>query len=166
MYLCVICLLGVSFLILPLADGADEPPFFHIPLQEAYEDEVFTMNISAYVEWMSPEGNLTFTDDSPLVETDPVTGILVWDSPGFEDVGEHFLTITMTDEGGRSSQLEISITVYHVCPGLYLSIIGRQRLTQGIPYEMDFSAYADESCIELISGLTYTNDHHELFVID
>jgi len=167
MYLCVICLLGVTFLILPMADGADDPPKLHyIPPQEAYEGEVFTMNISAYIEWMSPEGNLTFRDDSPLVETDPVTGILVWDSPGFDDVGEHFITITMTDDRGRSSQQEFKIIVYHVCPGLHLSIIERQSLTQGIPYKMDFSAYADESCIDLIPGLSYINDHHELFVID
>jgi len=167
MYLGVMCLLGVTFLIVPLVDGADGDPINpYIPPQEAYEGEVFTLNISAYIGWISPEENLTFVDDSPLVETDPVTGILVWDSPSFEDVGEHFLTITMTDELGRSSQMEIKITVYHVCPSLHLSIIWRQRLTQGIPFEMDFSVYADESCNDLLYGLTYTNDNHELFVID
>ena len=160
MYLCVMCLLGVTFLIMPLVDGADDPPTFTpISPLEAYEDEVFTLDLSVYLHYNGSEGNLTWYDDSSLVETDPVTGLLVWDVPTNADVGEHFITITVTNELGRSAQAEIKITVYDTGPVICLPIIGAQRLTQGIPFELDMSI-ADEP------GLTYSNDHQELFVID
>ncbi len=167
MYLCVMCLLGVTFLIMPLVDGADDPPKLHyIPPQEANEDEVFTLDISAFVEWWAPEGNLTYTDDSSLVETDPVTGLLVWDVPTNADVGEHFITVTITDENGTYIQQEIKITLYHHCHGPFWPLIVVQSLTQGVPHEMDVSVSWDEGCSDHISDLTYSNDHRELFVID
>ncbi len=167
MYLCVMCLLGVTFLIMPLVDGEGDPPKLHyIPPQQVYEDEVFTLDISVFVEWWSPEGNLTYTDDSPLVETDPVTGLMVWDVPTDADVGEHFITVTITDESGKYIQQEFKIIVYHHCPGPSWPLIVVQSLTQGVPHEMDVSVSWDEGCSDHISVLTYSNDHHELFVID
>jgi len=167
MYLCVICLLGVAFIIVPMAGGADDPPKLHyIPPQEAYEDEVFLLDIFAFVEWWSPEGNLTFTDDSPLVETDPITGLMVWDTPTNGDEGEHFITVTITDENGTSIKQEIKITLYHNCGGIMWPWVGVQSLTQGNPFEINMSVYTDESCSELLLDLTYTSDQRELFVID
>jgi hypothetical protein len=167
MYLCVMCLLGVIFLITPLVDGEDDPPDLHyIPPQEANEDERFTLDFSAFVYWWSPEGNLTYTDDSPLVETDPITGLMVWDVPTNEDVGEHFITVTVTDENGTFVQQEIKITVYDGSCGPDFPNFGVQELAQGIPYEMDLSISEDEGSSDHITGLTYSNDHHELFVID
>lgn len=167
MYLCVMCLLGVIVLITPLVDGEGDPPKLrYIEPQDANEDDVFTLDISAYAEWMYLEGNLTYTDDSPLIETDPITGLMVWDTPTNADVGEHFLIVTITDELGRSAQQEIKITVYGGCNGPDFPYFGVQELAQGIPYEMDFSISEDEDCIDHIPGLTYSNDHKELLVIN
>ena len=152
---------------MPLVDGADDPPTITpIPPLEAYEDEIFILDLSVYNHYNGSEGNLTWYDDSPLVETDPDTGLLVWDAPGSEDAGEHFITITVTDELGRSAQQEIKIIVHHTCPGVCFPIIEVQRLTQGVQFELDVSVPVDEGCSDHISDLTYSNDHRELFVID
>ena len=168
-YMCAICLLGVTLLIMPLATEADDPPprIPSIPHLTAYEDEIFTLDLSVFFQGNGSEGNLTWYDDSPLVATDPVTGMLVWDMPTWEHVGEHYITVTFVDEHGRSDQWEIKITVVHVCSLPWWPVFNVQRLTQGIPYRLDASLHLEEYCAEhCFVNITYTNDHRELFVID
>jgi hypothetical protein len=92
--------------------------------------------------------------------------MLVWDTPQAKDGGEHYITVTITDENGTSIQQEIKITVYHHCHGPCFPMLEVQRLTQGVPYEVDMSVSWDEGCSDHIYDLTYSNDHRELFVID
>ena len=168
-YVCAMCLLGVTCLVIPLLAEADDPPQFrYIPPQTAYEDEVFILDLSQFI-WFYPNGsggNLSYSDDSPLVETDPVTGLLVWDTPEDSHVGEHFITVTATDELGRTAQQEIKIEVPHDCLPYWFPFDCVQHLIQGVPFRLNASVEVCDYCYEDGIEFIYTNDNQDLFVID
>jgi len=150
----------------------DPPTLRYIPNQTAIEDELFTLDISKYVEdpdlLLPPEfrDRITYRDDTTKMDTNVERGISVW-TPTNDDVGDHYFKVTVTDTKGRSAQREIRITVVNVNDPPRIGIIGMQRLTQGREYTYGVPVTDDDLDLpEPVEELTFSNDHHELFVID
>lgn len=143
----------------------------YIPPQQIEEDELFSLDISAYLYYdflrVPPEERLTFTyrDDSSKIETDPVTGIMTW-TPTNDDIGDHFFTITVTDSEGRSDQQEIRIRVPDPGPDPP-PYIPRQSLTQGERYVFDVPIdgwYYHHP--EIMEEMEFSNEPIDLFRVD
>ncbi|UCE36071.1 MAG: PKD domain-containing protein [Thermoplasmata archaeon] len=76
--------------------------------QEAYEDQLFTLTVSA-----SDDDQLTFSDDSLLFDIDPDNGQISF-IPTNDDVGEHTITITVSDGKGGTDNETFILTVTNV----------------------------------------------------
>jgi hypothetical protein len=150
----------------------DPPTLKYIAPQEANEDILFTLDVSAYVE--DPDlllplefrDIITYRDDTVDLDTNVETGLITW-TPDNSDVGELFFTITVTDTKGRSAQQEVKITVYNTNDAPEFGIIGKQNLVQGRAYQYNIPV-TDEDLENDGSGetLVFTNDNTDLFTID
>jgi len=156
-----------------IANVNDPPTLAYIEPQTANEDEIFTLDVSKYVtdpdlliplEWRD---HITYRDDTPKLETNLETGIITWDMPKNEDVGDFYFKITVQDSKGRYDEQEIKITVNNVNNPPSLGTIPRQVLHQDSPYMFNVP-YSDPDLDVPSAGeeLTFSNDLHELFTID
>ncbi len=154
--------------------NVNDPPILrYIEPQEAYEDELFTINVADFVE--DPDlllpaefrDRITYRDDTPKLDTNLETGIVTWDTPTNEDVGDFYFKITIQDSKGRYAEQEIKIEVFNTNDPPELGTISRQVLHQdslytfNVPYEdedLDVPGVDEE--------LTFSNDHTDLFTID
>jgi hypothetical protein len=143
----------------------------YIESQTAEIGLLFSLNVSVFLKdntaTLPPELRLTFTygDDSDKIDTDPVTGVVTW-TPTNADVGDHFFTITVTDNEGRTDQHEIRIFVPDPGPGPD-PLISRQVLTQGVQYIFDVPMnewYYEHP--EYLGYLSFFNEPDDLFHID
>ena len=83
------------------------PQITEIPLLSAKAGESFSYTIGA----SSPLGlNLTFSEDSDLLEINSLTGIMGF-TPGAEDLGLHNFIITVTDEQSNKNTQEVIIKI-------------------------------------------------------
>ena len=156
-----------------VANVNDPPVLRYIPPQTARQDQVFTLDISIYVEdpdlMLPPEfrDRITYRDDTTKVDTNVETGVLTWDSPTHEDWGDHYITITVTDSKGRTAQQEIRINVPVENMPPRLGVMGKQVLHQGTLYT--FHVPCEDPDMERPDAnevLTFSNDHTELFTIE
>jgi hypothetical protein len=146
-----------------------DPPFPFVPRLEAYEDIVWVFNYSELLDPSScePLTNLTFSVDTARLHIDPVTGIITWDSPTNDDVGDFFFTVTFTDEMGRYDQHELRVRVINTNDAPRLGEVPQQVLTQGVRYTFDVP-FSDDDLLAtgVTETLTFTNTHPDLFEID
>jgi len=100
--------------------------FSFIPPQDASEGEVFRLDLSGFVN-AHPDAappdqpfQFTYSDDTIEVETDPESGILTWDRPTHEDVGDHYIIVKVQESHRSLSYIEqrLKVTVWAQC-GLY-----------------------------------------------
>ncbi len=143
----------------------------YIPPQTAREDEVFTLNLSHYIEpdptKVKIRGGLTFYDDTPKLDTDPKTGLIVWDAPTYMDAGEFYFKITIVDGSGRYAEQEIRIDVEWNQHPPEIETIERQVLHQDKHYRYQVSCKdVDLEVPGTYEQLLFTNDHIELFTIN
>jgi hypothetical protein len=76
--------------------------------QSVLEDEPFQLIVSA-----TDDDQLTFSDDSPLFDIDPITGEIAF-IPTNDDVDGHSINITVTDGKGGSDNESLILTVINV----------------------------------------------------
>lgn len=77
---------------------------------EATEDQAFTYTVAA----LDGDGDdLTWSDDSPLFQIDPVTGVISF-TPTQAHVGTHVVTITVSDGNGGSASVTFDLVVANV----------------------------------------------------
>ncbi|MCJ2540313.1 MAG: tandem-95 repeat protein, partial [Candidatus Thermoplasmatota archaeon] len=159
-------------LVLYVQNVNDPPTIDYIVPQEAQEGELFTLDISTYVndpDLDLPEefrDRITYRDDTTKLDTNVETGMVTW-TPANADVGDHFFTITVTDTKGRSAQQEIKVTVLNTPNPPEPGIIGNQNLVQGREYEFNVPVKdPDFEAPGVNEVLTFTSDQPDLFTID
>ena len=90
----------------PRPPGSIDPPWYGV----VREGHLVTFNFSAY----DIDGDtLTWSDDCPLFDIDPSTGVVSF-TPEQEDVGEHHITITISDGHSDYVFYEFNIVIYNV----------------------------------------------------
>ncbi len=156
-----------------VANVNDPPELRYIPPQSADEDSVWTFDVSAYVEDPDLElpaefrDRITYRDDTPKLDTNLETGIVTWDMPTNEDVGDFYFKITVQDSKGRYAEQEIKIGVNNTNDEPKLGSIQRQTLHQDAQYVYTVPATDDDTAVPSANEeLTFTNDRTELFTID
>ena len=156
-----------------VANVNDPPELRYIPPQYADEDTVWAFDVSNYVEDpdLLLEGEfrdrITYRDDTPKLETNLETGIVTWDMPTNEDVGDFYFKITVQDSKGRYAEQEIKISVNNTNDEPKLGTIQRQTLHQDSQYVYTVPATDDDmSVASADEELTFTNDRTQLFTID
>lgn len=77
---------------------------------EATEDEVFTYTVAAID---SDGDDLTWSDDSPLFQIDPATGVISF-IPTQAQVGSYVVTLTVSDGNGGSASVSFDLEVVNV----------------------------------------------------
>ncbi|KPK20773.1 MAG: hypothetical protein AMK69_23300, partial [Nitrospira bacterium SG8_3] len=80
------------------------------PIQDqlTMEDQLFEMTVGA-----DDSDQLTFSDDSELVDIDPVTGEIAF-VPTNDDVGDHIVNITVSDGKGGFDNASFNLSVINV----------------------------------------------------
>jgi hypothetical protein len=151
----------------------DPPILTYIEPQSAYEDELFILNVSDYVsdpDLLLPiayRDRITYRDDTPKLDTNLETGVVTWDTPSNDDVGDFYFKITIQDSKGRYAEQEVRIEVFNTNDPPEIGTISRQVLHQdslytfNIPYEdedLDVPGVDEE--------LSFSNTNRDLFIID
>ena len=154
--------------------NVNDPPILrYIEPQEAFEDEVFTLDVAFYVE--DPDlllpaefrDRITYRDDTPKLDTNLETGIVTWDTPTNEDVGDFYFKMTIQDSKGRYAEQEIKIEVFNTNDAPKIGTISRQVLHQDSPYTLTVPYEDDDLDVPGVDEeLTFSNDHPDLFTID
>jgi hypothetical protein len=80
--------------------GIDEEPELEL-VGNLVADEGETFSYTVSIENYDPQANYTFSDDTELFDIDPATGNVSF-KPSEDDVGTHVVTITVTDDEGRT----------------------------------------------------------------
>jgi hypothetical protein len=164
-------LVDVMELRLLVANVNDPPRIRYIKPQFAKEDEVFTLDVSQYVEdpdlLLPPEfrDRITYRDDTTKLETNIETGVVTWNRPTYEDVGEFYFRITIQDSKGRYAEQEVKIIVEGADRPIKYGIIPPQVLYQGVTYTFEVPVLNQEQPSGEVVELLHSNDHRELFVI-
>ena len=156
-----------------IANVNDKPVMHEVPPLSALEDTVWTFDLSKYVEdpdlLLPPEfrDRLTYRDDTPKLATNLETGVVTWDMPTNEDVGEFRFKVTVQDSKGRYAEQEIKITVLNTNDPPRLGSIPKQVLHQAAQFVYTVPATdPDLSVPYACEELTFRNDRTELFTID
>jgi hypothetical protein len=101
-------------LLLTVLNVNDPPVLEAIPDQTATEEVPFEYTARASDPDLALRlDNLTFSDDSPLLDIDPATGRLSF-LPGNSDVGRHTVRVTVKDESGAAATRTFTLTVLNV----------------------------------------------------
>jgi len=105
---------NISSLTITVMNANDPPSIEAIPPQTATEGVQFNYQVNATdpdLKWGLD--NLTFLDDTDLLNIDPRTGAISFTPTGAQ-TGIKRVTITVRDEKGASPQVSFDITVAHV----------------------------------------------------
>jgi uncharacterized protein (TIGR03790 family) len=130
------------------------PNITELPSQTIFEDELAIMDIDATDV---PGDSLFYSDNTSLFEINPLTGIIAF-TPGNEDVGIHFVRITVEDDDGGSSFIDIRITIENTNdPPIITSQPGTEA-TEGTVYEYYVIAIDDDLNISVGEQLFYSLD--------
>jgi hypothetical protein len=167
-------LVDVMELRLFVANVNDPPRIRYIRPQFAKEDEVFTLDVSLFVEdpdlLLPPEyrDRITYRDDTTRLETNLETGVVTWDRPTYEDLGDFYFKIVIQDSKGRYAEQEVKITVLGEDRPIEYGTVPPQMLYQGVTYTFEVPVENLEYHQD-VPGVTvellHSNDHQELFVI-
>ena len=166
-------LMDIHAFTLFIANVNDRPELAYIPPQFVEPGVVFMFDVSMYLtdpdlliplEWRD---HITYRDDTPKLDTNLETGIITWDKPTNDDVGDFYFKITVQDSKGRYDDQEVKITVMNIFGVHMIGTIPRQVLYQDHPYSFDIPvSHPEPDTNSSNESLTFSNDHHELFVID
>lgn len=120
----------------------DQPTLGGLPLSNATEDTIFTINMSLYVN--DSIGTLTFSDNSSLFEIDSITGVISF-TPIGDNVGAHQINISIQDSYGlpNSTNWVLNITAVNDAPTF--SSISNQTTTTGRIFIFDINATDEEN---------------------
>jgi hypothetical protein len=109
-----------------------EPQWFLV----AREGETFSYTVTT-VDTDS-EATLTFSDDTDLFDIDSSTGNISF-VPSAKDVGTHVVTISVSDDEGKSDSTEIAFTIFE-------SDVGEKKTTEE-PSDSNWILYAIIFCL-------------------
>ncbi|UCF08538.1 MAG: right-handed parallel beta-helix repeat-containing protein [Thermoplasmata archaeon] len=124
-----------------VSDSNDAPVLGTIGPFEATEGEAFSYIITV-VE--IDEGDLlTFSDDTQLFDINSTTGNITF-TPSNNDVGVHFIRITVTDSHGAYDYEHVMFTINNVNGPPILMEIGTQTLTEDKPFTFIVTAADDD----------------------
>jgi hypothetical protein len=101
-------------LVITVMNANDPPSIDAIAPQTATEDQPFQYQALASdpdLKWGLD--NLTFSDDTELLNIDPRTGVIAF-TPAGAQVGSRRITITVKDERGATASASFELTVVHV----------------------------------------------------
>ncbi len=160
---------------------SDRPVLTAEPNLEAFERTRFTHTVGV-TDADLPDDELSFSDDSELVDIDPATGEIDW-TPGSDQIGAHTFQVTVTDRFGLTDRIQITITVQNSNDPPVISPEPEIDAKQGvvatymiqaedpdIPFGdvLRYSAFADaiQLSVDQVTGrmtFTPTNDHVPYF---
>ena len=128
----------------------DPPVLDPIDDQAAVEDVPFEMTVKA----SDPDvplrlDNLTFSDDSPVFDMDPVTGKASF-TPTNKEVGRHTIKITVRDESGATASRTFVLTVQNVNTAPYNVSI--TSLFQGQKFREDDTIWLNATASDADAG--------------
>jgi len=97
---------------LEVLDAQDPPAISPIPDQTAVQDQPFSLKVTATDPDIAYGDGLTFSDDSPLFQIAPDTGVIQF-VPTMKELGVHRVSITVTDHGQMTARRTFNLTVYN-----------------------------------------------------
>ncbi len=91
-----------------------DPPVLEAPpLQlDAEEEAPFSYQL-VFSDLDLPDDELTFSDNSDLLDVDPDTGLIEW-TPAEDEVGEHTFVVTVVDRFGLQDSVSVRINVTNI----------------------------------------------------
>ena len=98
----------------------DVPVIDFIPPQHVLQDQHFIFQVTASDEDLGDR--LTFSDNTPLFDIDPDSGRIDF-IPGNDNIGDHRITITVTDLSGASDSARFLLTVINVYDSVKVNLI-------------------------------------------
>ncbi len=100
--------------------NVNDPPTLHpIPTQYAAVNHIFVLDVSKYVDDPDLElppayrDRMTYRDNTPRLDTNLETGVVTWDMPTADDLGDFYFKVTVQDTKGRYAEQEIHIRVVY-----------------------------------------------------
>ncbi|MGI9264828.1 MAG: putative Ig domain-containing protein, partial [Gammaproteobacteria bacterium] len=124
----------------------NDPPGLKTPIgdQEAFEDQLFSIDVSASFE--DPEGStLVFTATGLPASIVLETSGLMQGTPGQDDVGIYAVSVTATDPSGESASDTFTMTVTGINDApILLAPIGDQSATEDVNFALDVASYFDD----------------------
>lgn len=98
---------------LEVQDAQDPPILEPIPDQTATEGQPFSYFVIASDPDIPYGDKLTFSDNSPLFQINPETGEIAF-LPQAKDIGEHRITITVTDTRGGTDSRSFTLLILNI----------------------------------------------------
>ncbi|MEM2976817.1 MAG: Ig-like domain-containing protein [Thermoplasmata archaeon] len=95
---------------LTVEDAEDPPSLDPIPDQTIVQGQLFSYQANAHDPDLAYGDTLIFSDDTPLFDIHPETGIMEW-IPGKTDIGIHNINITVRDARGGQDRKHFLLTV-------------------------------------------------------
>jgi hypothetical protein len=151
---------------LEVGDSEDPPVLDPIPDQTAIQDQPFSCKFVARDPDILYGDSLTFSDDSPIFQVNPVTGYLDF-TPTVKDLGVRKVTITVIDKAGMSDHRSFNITVLNQIGNFdrppAIQPIANQTVYDGNPLQIQLTASDPDT--DKGDVLSFSDDC-QLFVID
>jgi hypothetical protein len=126
----------------------DQPVIVQITDQTAVEDAPFTLFVRAS-DVDDPSANLTFSDDCPLFEIGPSTGVISF-MPANAQVGRYQVTVQASDTHGAIGNATFVLTVENVNDPPVLQVPEELEATEKKPFELELSA-TDEDAGDVVT---------------
>jgi len=152
---------------LEIKDTEDPPKLDPIPDQSATAGQPFNYTVVASDPDLPYGDSLDFSDDSPLFQIDPRTGLIAF-TPATSDLGTYRVNITVNDTRGGSDKKQFTLQILNSMGTVdrppVLDPIANKTVNAGIPFEYtakatdpdlasgDFLSFSDDSALFVISS--------------
>ncbi|MBM4248249.1 MAG: hypothetical protein FJ149_02215 [Euryarchaeota archaeon] len=121
----------------------DAPSLQSVPDLEAPQDQPFSFRVRASDPDIPYGDGLNFSDDTPLFDIDPLTGLIQF-VPSGKDVGRHPVTVRVTDTTGLCADRKFNLTVLNTIGNIdrppAIQAVGDQTAVEGRPFELAVKA--------------------------
>ncbi len=144
---------------LEIQDAQDPPMLEAIPDQSATVGQPFTYSVAASDIDIPYGDKLTFSDNTPLFQIDPDSGLISF-TPTSRDIGEHKVTITVTDSREGSDSRSFTLSVLNTM-GTFnrpptVEPVENQTAHEGIYFELQIRA--SDPDLDIGDALTYSDN--------
>lgn len=150
---------------LDIKDAEDPPLLLAVPVLNATVGQPFSYTPVADDPDLPYGDSLIFSDDSPLFQIDPKSGLISF-TPSMSDIGTHSVSITVTDSRGGSDTKQITLRILNSIGTMdrppAISPISNQTINAGVLFE--YIAMATDPDLGSGDVLNFSDDS-PLFVI-